>query len=296
MTLQNYLHASRSLAKLSSLGDIRESNANEGVVNKLLNVVCDHDASSDQIYSAVLVAIAPTTPMVPVQGGVLPKSSQMAGQKVTNFEIGQYPVTLEEWQGVRKWAVENGFDISEGTGGGPLHPVVEINWYDAIKWCNAKSILDGLEPMYGLSGREGYFSIGDFGGNGSNNVVWLGNTQGFRLPMECEWEWAARGGHKSKGYTFSGGNNLDAVGWYRQNASSSTHAVGQKAPNELDLYDMSGNIEEWVFDAVPHYGSRKVRGGEYSQPEEYHAVSWREGNIDPSYAYNTVGFRLARSL
>ena len=299
MTLQNYLHASRSLAKLSSLGDIRVSNANEGVVSKLLNVVCDHDTSSDQIYSATLVATAPTTPMVPVQGGVLPKSSQMAGQKVTNFEIGQYPVTLEEWQGVRKWAVENGFDISEGTGGGPSHPVVEINWYDCVKWCNAKSEMEGLLPFYGVSGGSGSFPKGGFGSSESNNVVCLANANGYRLPTEMEWEWAARGGHKSKGYTFSGGNSLDAVGWYRHNSLNSTPSVGQKAPNELEIYDMAGNVLEWVFDPFPHYESRKsrkVRGGEYGTPLEYHMISWREGNIDPAECYSELGFRLARSL
>ena len=96
MILQNYLHASRSLAKLSSLGDIRESNPNDHIVSSLLDIACDSDSTADQIYIAALAAIAPSNPMVLVQGGVLPKASQLAGMKVGDFQIGKYPVTLEE--------------------------------------------------------------------------------------------------------------------------------------------------------------------------------------------------------
>ena len=75
----------------------------------------------------------------------------------------------------------------------------------------------------------------------------------FRLPTEAEWEYAARGGNKSNGYLYAGSNNIDEVAWYKGNADGKTHRVGSKNPNELGLYDMSGNIEEWVNDFYDLY-------------------------------------------
>jgi hypothetical protein len=118
MLLQNYLQASQSLAKLVSLGDIRESSASENVLSSLLDIACDSDSTADQIYSAALVLVVPSNPLVPIQGGTLPKTSKIAGTKVGDFQIGMYPVTYEEWHGVRNWAVENGFDMAQGAAGG----------------------------------------------------------------------------------------------------------------------------------------------------------------------------------
>ena len=127
----------------------------------------------------------------------------------------------------------------------------------------------------------------------------------FRLPTEAEWEYAARGGNKSKGYKYSGSNTIDDVAWYSSNSSSKTHEVGTKAPNELGIYDMSGNVYEWCSDWYGSYSTsaqvdptgpstgsyRVLRGGRWSNNARYCRVSNR-GNDTPSNRYYGSGFRL----
>ena len=128
----------------------------------------------------------------------------------------------------------------------------------------------------------------------------------FRLPTEAEWEYAARGGNKSKGYKYAGSNNLSDVAWYSDNSSSKTHPVKQKQANELGLYDMSGNVWEWCQDWFGNYSSgsqtnpsgpstgsyRVYRGGSWSINARYCRVSYRNHSA-PTLCSHNLGLRLA---
>jgi formylglycine-generating enzyme required for sulfatase activity len=128
----------------------------------------------------------------------------------------------------------------------------------------------------------------------------------YRLLTEAEWEFAARGGLSSKGYKYSGSNTADEVAWIDSNSAKTTHEVGTKNPNELGIYDMSGNVLEWCNDWLSQYtdigkvnpkgansGSHRVgRGGSWSSQDRVVRVSARSGNAPDSRAMN-LGFRLA---
>lgn len=148
--------------------------------------------------------------------------------------------------------------------------------------------------------------------NEANQYIKIINARtgfAFRLPTEAEWEYAARGGKYSKKSLFAGGNNLDELAWYGENGRGESHPVSKKKPNELDLYDMSGNVWEWCSDWYSEYKAeavsnphgpvtgetRVLRGGSWLNDETHCTVSVRI-NLSPTLKASNIGLRLAHDV
>jgi sulfatase modifying factor 1 len=229
-----------------------------------------------------------TFEMIEVQGGVFTMGSEEDGEtahkvKLSSFFIGKYPVT----QGLWKAVMGEGNDPSYWKG--EKRPVETVSWEDAQAFC---------EKLRKLSGKN------------------------YRLPTEAEWEYAARGGQLTKNYTYAGSNKLKEVGWYRENSYGETHQVGEKYPNELGIYDMSGNVWEWCQDWYGDYDKqagniiqrtffkqpvitdpkgpktgkyRVVRGGSWFGNPRFCRCADR-GLVNPRGSNPGLGFRLGLSL
>lgn len=241
--------------------------------------------------------------------GELGRDSDETQHQVTlmkAFYIAKMEVTWNEWTSVRDWAATHGYDdLSIGVNGkngdiSGTHPVTTVSWWDGIKWCNARSEMEGLTPVYYISASFG-----------SENIMrsdasmpypdW--NANGYRLPTEAEWEYACRAG-TSGPYA---GENLDSLGWYSGNGGSNTHLVGGKPANVWDLHDMHGNVWEWCWDWYENYSGdstnptgpnsgtqRVMRGGAWgsSAGDCRSASRNRENPSDPDVL---LGFRVARN-
>jgi sulfatase modifying factor 1 len=228
-----------------------------------------------------------------VSAGALPESpwnpaSWDVAQSFAAFYMGKTEVTLAEFRTVQTWAAANGYDIgSVGSGTGPNRPVTKVSWYQTLKWCNARSEKEGLRPVYKVD-TEVYRT-----GDSVPTVDAAAN--GYRLPSEKEWEFAARGGVKSNGYLYSGSYDINAVAWYWSNSGGSTQDVATKLANELGISDMSGNVWEWCFDQLGT--GRAIRGGCWNDRDfDYCRVASRYNvSSDPTSKLLIIGFRIVRS-
>jgi sulfatase modifying factor 1 len=229
------------------------------------------------------------------------------GIAIPDFMIGKYEVTQKEWAEV--------MGDNPSVFKGDNLPVESVSWYDCITYCNKRSVKEQLAPYYNID------SINKDPGNTNelDTVKWMVTinmeANGYRLPTEAEWEYAAGGGRLSKQYKYSGGNNIDEIAWYWKNAgdqyltgawswpvlvknNNKTRPVGGKHPNELGIYDMSGNVREWCVNRNVNADANNPQG------KVWKGGGWMGGDFccEPSFSASLEasgrgpdqGFRLCR--
>lgn len=289
--------------------------------------VVDPTLSSDMVLvpAGIFVMGAATNLGQEALTGELPQHEVF----VSEFRMDRYEVTKSLWDSVKSYADSNGYSFSSsvsGKGKSTNHPVQRLSWFDAAKWCNARSQRDGLLPVYYSDADFNYlYTTGDI----SPYANWI--ASGYRLPTEAEWEKAARAGqaftrfpwahhvnfnsisHAKANYYGFPGFPYDSSNGYNTNyvdgVTPYTSPVGQFAPNDFALYDMAGNVHEWCWDWYdsgyytnspgidpqgPSDGLRRVtRGGSFADYANVARCAARL-NSTPNTIHNTIGFRCVR--
>ena len=283
---------------------------------------CNKEPSgSNPFFEQILNPDAVRVDMVRVEGGTftmgctseqcedcLENESPAHSVTLSTFYIGKYEVTQGQWKEVMGNTIIQHRDFWDPDwplrGEGDNYPMYYVSWNEIVGTSGASTTINGIT----------YYENGF--------IYKLNQMTGkqYRLPTEAEWEFAARGGNNNSGFKYSGSNTIDNVAWHYYNSDNSTHPVGTKAPNELGIFDMSGNVREWCSDWYsssyydispqnnpqgPSTGSYRVtRGGSWNivysgstgeQIMGTERVSDRGFFQPPTSHYSLLGFRLASS-
>ncbi len=279
--------------------------------------------------------------MVPIPGGTFAMGDSLGDGfsyelpvhevAVSPFYMAETEVTKEEWDAVHAWALDHGYFFRQaGSGKAANHPVQYVEWYDAVKWCNARSEREGLTPCYYVD--AGKTTVYRTGRVDIENAWVRWDADGYRLPTEAEWEYAARGGAAGLRFSWDDADRIshDRANYYaivsyaydesypagyhpdyRTGVKPYTSPAGAFPANAYGLYDMTGNVREWCWDRydAAYYasspaqdprgpdsgGNRVQRGGAWGNDARQSRAAFRS-SYWPDGANYFLGFRTVRTV
>lgn len=253
--------------------------------------IMEYDTDIAPGSDVISIGVDPDSKLVAIPGTKYRMGQTQVTQRLYKKVMGENP---SYFQLSNDELDEDEREALEEEGNTANNPVERVSWYDAVYFCNKLSMKEGLTPAYSVDGETDpeYWDYTPHKRESIDSEVECNfSASGYRLPTNDEWERAAKGGED---YTYSGSEDLDEVGWYKDNSNYVTHPVAQKMANGYGLYDMSGNVLEWVWGSAPISPAfRYFRGGYYNDVASFCVVFFRRDFFANCQDCN-FGFRLLR--